>query len=638
MADTFPMIAKTFFGLEEVLADELRELGAEDVRSGRRMCSFRGDQRMLYWANIGCRTAVRILKPIARFPADGTDALYRRVGRTKWLKHLAPEGTLAIDPVTSGNVFTNSLYAAQVAKDAIVDQIRRATGSRPSVDLDDPDVRINLHIDGKRVTLYLDASGDSLHKRGYRQAAGVAPINEVLAAGILRLTGWDRAAHWSTSCVGRARFRSKPPCLRRIAPGTVRERFGYQRWNDFDPALHDRVLREARRQELPGLSFPIEGSDREAELINAARQNAQRAGVAADITWRVQDLADTAPPAANGTLITNPPYEERIKTEEIIEFHRRIGDVLKHRWAGYTAWILAGNREAAKFIGLKPGARIRLFNGPIECRLLKFAIYAFAPRPALAANRNSRAEAQNVVHVLDIRFAKADPSGQVGAADVLRVVGPMDGHLFAQADPAFAERVVGVFGANGPLAAVVHGVHRLVADDEGSFLRRMFASDADLKSASVESVGRVQHELTALQIDNRLERSADDLQPFSGLQRIGVFDAVDLRQQLPWHLIFLADGLESFAGLHFVRMFEQVLRRVDDRAGYLIQQGRELSFLFRSELWVAVPRAKLTQGRRQLAVFQLAVGSLHGCGELSYWGRATIDRHSVFWRHWVFAR
>jgi putative N6-adenine-specific DNA methylase len=379
--ETIPLIAKTFFGLEDVLAAELRELGAEDVEPGRRMCSFRGDQKMLYRANLCCRTAVRILKPIARFPADGTDALYRRIGRTNWLKHLEPEGTLAIDPVTSGGVFNNSLYAAQVAKDAIVDQIRRATGSRPSVDLADPDVRINLHIDQKRVTVYLDASGESLHKRGYRQATGVAPINEVLAAGILRLIGWDRASALADFMCGSGTFPIEAAMLaRRIVPGTIRQQFGYQRWKDFDAAAHDAVLTEARQQELPSLGFPISGSDHDAEMIEASRENAARAGVAADITWQVQDFAEAVPPAASGTLISNPPYEERIKTDEIVEFHRRIGDVLKHRWAGYTAWILAGNLEAAKFIGLKPGAKIRLFNGQIECRLLKFAIYALGPR------------------------------------------------------------------------------------------------------------------------------------------------------------------------------------------------------------------------------------------------------------------
>jgi putative N6-adenine-specific DNA methylase len=386
VAETFPIIAKTLFGLEEVLADELRELGAEDVQVGRRLCSFRGDQRMLYRVNVCCRTATRVLKPILRFPADGADALYRRIGRTNWIRHLDPEGTLAIDPVTSGNIFTNSLYAAQVAKDAIVDQIRRATGKRPSIELDDPDLRINLHIDGKRVTVYLDASGESLHKRGYRLATGAAPLGEVLAAGILRLAEWDATSPLVDFMCGSGTIPIEAAMLaRRIAPGTRGRTFGFQKWQDYDAALDEDVRSESRRQERANLSFPIVGSDRDGEMIAAARANAERAGVAADIQWQVTDFAELERPAPAGTLITNPPYEERIRTEEIVEFHKRIGDVLKHRWAGYTAWVLAGNLDAAKFIGLKPNRKIRLFNGQIECRLLKFAIYAFGERPRAKA-------------------------------------------------------------------------------------------------------------------------------------------------------------------------------------------------------------------------------------------------------------
>ena len=375
------MIAKTFFGLENVLAAELAELGAEQIEPGRRMCSFRGDQRLLYRTNVECRTAVRILKPIARFPVDSPQMLYACFGRTNWLKHLEPEGTIAIDPVMHGSVIANSLYAAQLAKDAIVDQIRTRTGRRPSVDLADPDVRINLHVDRNRATVYLDASGDSLHRRGYRTSAGAAPINEVLAAGILHLTGWDRASALADFMCGSGTIPIEAAmAARRIAPGTLGRPFGYMRWKDFSQPTHEAVLTDARRQELASLPFPIQGSDNDPDVIALARENAARAGVAKDITWDVRELADARPPAPAGTLVTNPPYEERIKTEAIVELYRRIGDALKHHWAGYTAYVFTGNREAAKFIGLRPGAKIRLFNGPIECRLLKFVMYALGPR------------------------------------------------------------------------------------------------------------------------------------------------------------------------------------------------------------------------------------------------------------------
>lgn len=381
VADTFAMVAKTFFGLEDVLADELRELGADDVQTGRRMVSFRGDQRLLYRANLECRTAVRILRPIAKFPVENAGALYRCMSRTNWLKYLEPEGTLAIDPVVHSRAFTNSLYAAQVAKDGIVDEIRRRTGVRPSVDLEDPDLRLNLHIDGQRATIYLDASGESLHKRGYRTAAGAAPINEVLAAGILRLSGWDRQSALVDFLCGSGTFPIEAAMLaRRIAPGTIRHQFGYMRWKDFSQSTHDALVAEARARELPDLPFPIVGSDHDAELIALAGENAVRARVAGDVAFRVQDFAASEPPAPTGTVVINPPYEERLKTEEIIAFHRRIGDVLKRHFGGYTAFVLAGNLEAGKHVGLRPNAKIRLFNGPIECRLLKFVMYPLEGR------------------------------------------------------------------------------------------------------------------------------------------------------------------------------------------------------------------------------------------------------------------
>ncbi len=377
MAETFDMIAKTFFGLEGVLAAELDALGAQDTRTGRRMVSFRGDARMLARANVHCRTAVRILKPIHTFEAADEQALYRGVGQIEWLAHLDADGSLAIDPVVHSPIFNNSLYAAQLAKDAIVDQIRAATGRRPAVNLVDPDLRINLHVDRQRVTVYLDASGDSLHKRGYRAATGEAPINEVLAAGILRLTGWDENSPLADFMCGSGTFLIEAAlAARRIAPGLVRKQFGYMRWKDFCKETHEAVLDEARRHVLPNLPFPIQGSDLDPWVISAACENARRAGVEADIRFSVENFESVAPPAASGTLVTNPPYDERMKTAQIAAVYQRVGDVLKQRWAGHTAFLFTGNLEAAKHIGLRTSAKIRLFNGPIECRLLKFVLFA----------------------------------------------------------------------------------------------------------------------------------------------------------------------------------------------------------------------------------------------------------------------
>jgi len=373
--ESFEMIAKTFFGLEEVLADELLFLGAQDVELGRRMVSFRGDERLMVRANVYCRTAVRVLKPIATFTAADEQELYQGIGRIDWLKHLEPEATLAIDPVVHSPIFSNSLYSAQLAKDAIVDQIRAATGQRPNVDLADPDLRINLHIDRDRVTVYLDSSGDSLHKRGYRVATGEAPMNEVLAAGILRLSRWDENSPLVDFMCGSGTLVIEAALMaRRIAPGLVRQKFGYLRWKGFDRAVHEAVMAEAKKRVLPRVAFAIRGSDLDPRVIAAARENVERAGLSRDVTLAVENFEHAAPPAPAGTIVINPPYDERMKTAQIDAVYRRIGDVLKQRWPGYTAFIFTGNLDAAKHIGLRTSAKTRLFNGPIECRLLKFEL------------------------------------------------------------------------------------------------------------------------------------------------------------------------------------------------------------------------------------------------------------------------
>jgi 23S rRNA (guanine2445-N2)-methyltransferase / 23S rRNA (guanine2069-N7)-methyltransferase len=385
----FPLIAKTFFGLEPVLADELLALGATEVARGRRMVAFQGDRQLMYRVNLYARTAVRVLKPIGTFTAGDDQALYRGVSEIDWREHLDVDSSLAVDPVVHSPIFGNSLYAAQRAKDAIVDQMRAAGGRRPSVDLVDPDLRINLHIDGDRATIYLDASGDSLHKRGYRAATGVAPMNEVLAAGILRLAGWNEDATAPLAdfmCGSGTLVIEAALAARRIAPGLLRKRFGYLRWKDVDRPLHDRLVAEARERVLADLPFPLAGSDLDPKAIAAARENADRAGVDSDITWSVANFESARPPAARGILVSNPPYDERMKAADIGAVYRRIGNALKQQWGGWTSYLFSGNLDAARQIGLRPTARIRLFNGPIECRLLEFRLTApareISPREA----------------------------------------------------------------------------------------------------------------------------------------------------------------------------------------------------------------------------------------------------------------
>ena len=423
----FRMIAKTLSGLEDVLAAELKALGARDVKTMVRSVEFHGDTRLLYEVNLRCRTATRILKPIRGFRIWKAQDLYTQVCRIKWSRYLDPESTIAVDAVVNhSRDFTNSIFAAQRVKDALCDQVRHRTGQRPSVDLKDPDLRISLHIDGDHVTLGFDASGDTLSKRGYRTEAGEAPLSEVLAAGILALTGWDAASPLADGMCGSGTFVIEAAIMARgMAPGLARERFGFMKWKDYDPALFRAVREEAARSARPDLPFEILGSDAAPERIEQARANARRAGVEGDIRFEVNAFADQQPPAPPGVLVINPPYGERLKPSEpenshaarrvrgswdskrdsrrlpesekaetqkndkdsesrLEELYASIGDTLKKRYAGYNAFVFTGALQAAKRIGLRPSRRIPLFNGAIDCRLFKYEMYEGSrrePRP-----------------------------------------------------------------------------------------------------------------------------------------------------------------------------------------------------------------------------------------------------------------
>jgi len=370
------MVAKTLFGLEDLLATELRELGAGDIRVMNRSVEFAGDRRVLYAANLHCRTAIRILRPIRTFRCVDGDQLYRQVRRIDWMGQLDSSMTMAVDAVVSHSGIDNSMFAAQRVKDAVVDQLRERTRRRPSVDVVHPDLRINLHLHENNATLALDTSGDSLHRRGYRTQGGKAPINEVLAAGIIKLSGWDMESPLIDGMCGSGTFVIEAALMaRRIAPGLLRSRFGFQRMKDFDKSLFAEVVAEARglvRSELPGR---IVGSDRDMTVLKEARANADRAGVARDIVFEQRDFAAQNPPPGSGVLIMNPPYGERLSVADIGALYRMIGDTLKSKYDGYTAFIFTGSSAAAKSVGLRTSRRITLYNGPLESRLLRYEMY-----------------------------------------------------------------------------------------------------------------------------------------------------------------------------------------------------------------------------------------------------------------------
>jgi putative N6-adenine-specific DNA methylase len=369
------LIAKTFAGLEDTLAAEITALGGTEVLPTKRGVIYEGDTRLLYRSNLELRTALRILVPIYQFKARNEEDFYKKMREVNWWQYMDVRQTLAVDAIVKSSLFRHSHYIGLKTKDAIVDQFRDKMNRRPSVNTEQPDLRINVHVHEDEVSVSLDASSESLHKRGYRQAQNEAPLNEVLAAGMILLSGWDGTKDFADAMCGSgtllteaALFASKRP------PQYRRGYFGFKRWIDFDRALFDSLTSEymAQQADFPGA---IIGSDIHGMSLRAAEKNIQAAGFGRKIKLEKADFFTRQPPTESGVLMLNPPYDERIALDDAVAFYKKIGDALKHNWKGWTAWVLSGNLEAAKYIGLRPTRRIHLFNGALECRLLKFEVY-----------------------------------------------------------------------------------------------------------------------------------------------------------------------------------------------------------------------------------------------------------------------
>ncbi len=369
------MIAKTFEGLEEVLAKELSDLGAEDIGLLKRGIEFKGDKRLLYLANYSCRTALRILVPVARFQAATETMLYDGVRGIPWEKYLDFRGKFAIDSVISYSPFSHSGFVSLKAKDAIVDRFRDKYGKRPDVDTTDPDLRINVHLFKEQCTVSIDSSGSSLHLRGYRKAQTEAPLNEVLAAGLILLTGWDRKTPFIDPMCGSGTLLIEAALMAgKVPSGYYRPLFGFEKWKDFDQRLWDIIKRECE-EEIVEPGVPIRGYDRDEKAIDACLSNIEEAGVEDFVQVEQADFNTSPPPYPRGFMLTNPPYGERIKVDDLKQFYKDMGDVLKQKYAGYTAWLLGYDLEALKFVGLRPSRKIRVMNGPLECKLVKFDLY-----------------------------------------------------------------------------------------------------------------------------------------------------------------------------------------------------------------------------------------------------------------------
>ena len=370
----FELIAKTFMGLEEVLAQELTQLGANNVKIGRRMVSFTGDKEMMYRTNFQLHTAIRILKPIKHFRASSADDVYEAVKNIDWSKYIERGKTFSVDSVVYSEEFRNSRFVTYKVKDAIVDQFRETTGTRPNISISNPDIRLHIHISDDQATLSLDSSGESLHRRGYRQETTEAPLNEVLAAGMILKTGWKGEKDFIDPMCGSGTLLIEAALIaRNISPGVFRKEFAFEKWNDFDAELFDNIYNDDSRERE--FEHHIYGYDIDMRAVNTALLNVRAAGFLKDITVKEGDFKNFKTPEKPAIMITNPPYGERISTPNLLGTYKMIGERLKHAFAGNEAWVLSYREECFEQIGLKPSIKIPLFNGSLECEFRKYAIF-----------------------------------------------------------------------------------------------------------------------------------------------------------------------------------------------------------------------------------------------------------------------
>jgi len=386
---SFEMVAKTLYGLEEVLAGELIELGANNVRIGRRMVSFEGDKELLYKANFHCRTALRILKPIAYFKAKNPDEVYEEIKRLNWTEYLPEKKTFAIDVVVYSETFTHSKYVAYRTKDAIVDYFTEQDKPRPSVRINNPDLQLHLHISHNECSLSFDSSGESLHKRGYRVENGEAPLNEALAAGMILKTGWKGESHFVDPMCGSGTLLIEAALIAlNIAPGVFRNQFAFEKWDDFDAELFEQVSSDDSR-ERP-FKFKCYGSDSSIDAIAAASKNVKSAGLSQYIDLKIRAFQKLTENPGKGILITNPPYGERINPRDLMEIYAMIGERLKHVFSGYDAWIISSNLEALDNIGLKPSFRMKLINGSLDCEYRQYRLFSGKHKEFKASSQNKK--------------------------------------------------------------------------------------------------------------------------------------------------------------------------------------------------------------------------------------------------------
>ena len=377
------MVAKTLFGFEEILAKELRNLGAGNVEEGVRSVSFEGDTGFMYKANLCLRTAIKIIKPIHSFSVQNENELYRKIYTMDWNEFLSVDTTFAIDTTVNSENFTHSLYVSQKAKDAIVDKFRDTEGKRPNVDVKHPDIRLNIHIQKEYCNISLDSSGRSLHQRGYRTATNIAPINEVLAAGLLLLSGWDGQSDFLDPMCGSGTLLTEAAMIACNIPANInRKEFAFEKWDDFDEALFEKIV-DSSLNKTREFHHKIIGYDKAPSAIRKAIENTENANLSEYITVERKNFFESSKFTENHLhMVFNPPYGERLNRADLdsdfdVEaFYTDIGDTLKREYAGTEAWFITSNLVALKYVGLRTSRKIKVFNSHLESRFVKYEMYA----------------------------------------------------------------------------------------------------------------------------------------------------------------------------------------------------------------------------------------------------------------------
>ena len=372
----FEITAKSLKGFEQILANEIKELGGKDIDIQNRAVRFKGNKELLYKANLHLRTALRILVPIWKFKVRNENDLYKNVKNIYWDKYLTINNTFAIDAIVNSDLFNHSKYISYKTKDAIADFFRDKFGKRPNVDIENPDLKINVHISKDFCTVSLDSSGTSLNQRGYRRNPGKAPLNEVLAAGIIMQSNWDKSSNLIDLMCGSGTFLIEATMMAlNIPPNFYRTKFGFENWNNFDRDLWSEIIYQAKSKRKKKLNFKILGLDVSKNAILTSEQNISSINLNEHIELITSDFRDFKNNLPNGTIITNPPYGERIKIDDLDKLYKDLGDKLKHDFTNFTAWIFIQDSDTFKKIELRPSKKVNLLNGQLNCKLLKYELY-----------------------------------------------------------------------------------------------------------------------------------------------------------------------------------------------------------------------------------------------------------------------